>query len=96
MFVDPWAIVPATGEVTTAGAERLRPLSTSGIQRSDLRLASKQADFNVNPVTANAMLHWDATYAFLDIRETFTGFTSTAGNPFDAERGPHFSQDGIR
>ena len=89
VFVDPSAIVPATGEVTTVGSRVSPAFQHVWEQRSDLRLASRQLSFHVNPVTANPMLHWDATYTFLDIRETFNGFTSTAGNPFDVQQGPH-------
>ena len=88
VFVDPSAIVPSTGAIATVGSRVSPAFQHVWAERSDLTLASKQVSINLKPVTANPRLQWDATYTLLDARETFSGFTSTAGNPFDVGRGP--------
>jgi hypothetical protein len=88
VFVDPSAIVPTTGSVAIAGSRASSAYQHVWMEQSALKLDSKQLSINITPVTANAMLHWQATYTFLDARQTFNGFTSTAGNPFDVEWAP--------
>jgi hypothetical protein len=88
VFVDPAAIVPATGAVAIAASRVAPAFQQVWFTRSDLRLASKQLTVNVKPVTANPMLRWQATYTLLDTRQGFSGFTNTAGNPFDLQSGP--------
>ena len=87
IFVDPSAIVPATGAVAIAGSRVTPAYQHVWEARSGLKVPSKQFTINFKPVTANPRLKWEATYTLLDAHETFTGFTSTAGNPFDVESG---------
>jgi hypothetical protein len=82
VYADPGAIV-ATSGVIAAGAGRVAP----GFQRvwelrSDLGVHSRAATVNLKPVTANARLQWDLTYSWLGVREQYSGFSSTAGDPF--------------
>ncbi|HEY4215599.1 MAG TPA: carboxypeptidase-like regulatory domain-containing protein [Gemmatimonadaceae bacterium] len=88
VFVDPAAIVPATGAVAIAGSRVAPGFQQVWLTKSNLWLASKQLTVNVKPVTANPMLRWAATYTLLDARQSFTGFASTAGDPFDVQSGP--------
>ncbi len=87
VFVDPTAVVPSTGAVSMVGSRVSAAYQHVWEQRSDLDLRSNEVSINLKPVTANAMMHWEATYTLLDTREAYSGFTSTAGNPFDVERG---------
>ncbi|HEY5060725.1 MAG TPA: hypothetical protein VII52_04265, partial [Gemmatimonadaceae bacterium] len=89
VFVDPAAIVPATGAVSVVGSRRSQAFQHVWVERSGLTLQSQQATVDLTPVTANPMLRWTLTYTFLNTRETFSGFTSTAGNPFDVQSGVH-------
>jgi hypothetical protein len=88
VFVDPLSIVPSTGAISPVGSRVSPAFQHVWAERSNLTLASKQVSINVKPVTANPLMHWDATYTLLDTRETFSGFTSTARDPFAVERGP--------
>ncbi|HTE47765.1 MAG TPA: carboxypeptidase-like regulatory domain-containing protein [Gemmatimonadaceae bacterium] len=89
VFADPSAIVPGTGAIATAGSRVSPVFQHVWDQRSDLKVSSKQVSVNLKPVTANAMLKWDATYTLLNARESFYGFTSTVGDPFAISSGPH-------
>ncbi|MEP6496131.1 MAG: hypothetical protein ABJF01_25885, partial [bacterium] len=89
VYADPSAIVAGTGAIATADTRVSPAFQHVWSQRSDLRLDARQLVVNVKPVTASAFLKWDLTYSLLDARESFYGFTSTAGNPFDIDRGPH-------
>ncbi|HEY4133401.1 MAG TPA: carboxypeptidase-like regulatory domain-containing protein [Gemmatimonadaceae bacterium] len=87
IYVDPSAIVAMTGAVGISGSRVSNSFQHVWATRSGLEVPSKQFNINVKPITANPYLHWEATYNLLDAHETFTGFTSTAGNPFDVESG---------
>ena len=89
VFVDPSAVVPNTGAVSMVGSRVSPGFQHVWETRSDLELSSKQLTLNLKPVTANPMLRWDLSYTLLDTRETFSGFTSTAANPFDVRWGQH-------
>jgi hypothetical protein len=87
VYVAPSAIVATTGAVAIA-ASRVTPAFQHVWQaRSNLRLPSTQFTVNLKPITVNPYLHWEATYTLLDAHETYSGFASTAGNPFAIERG---------
>lgn len=87
VFVDPSAIVPSTGAVGISASRVSSRFQHVWSTRSGLRVPSRQLNVNLKPITANRFLHWEATYTLLDAHETFTGFTSTAGNPFRVESG---------
>lgn len=89
VFADPGAIVTSTGAIAPADTRMSPAFQHVWLQRSNLQLNARQVVVNVKPVTADARLRWDLTYAFLDAREEFYGFTSTVGNPLDTEWGPH-------
>ena len=54
-----------------------------GSRFTSRQLTSAQARYGESPIG------WDLTYTLLDARENTHGFTSTAGNPFDVQWGPH-------
>ena len=88
IFADSSAIVPATGSVATS-ASRLSPtFQRVSMEQSNLRVDSKLLTVDLKPVTANRYLNWDLTYAFLDARERYNGFTSTTGNPLETAWAP--------
>jgi hypothetical protein len=87
VFVDPSAIVPATGAVAITGSRVSTAYQHVWQTRSALEVPSKQYTINLKPISANPYAHWEATYTLLDARETFSGFTSTAGNPFEVASG---------
>ena len=92
VFASLGAIVPSTGAIATADTRVSKTYQAVHVERSDLRLESKQLSLNLKPVTANPRLKWELTYTFLDVREKFNGFTSTVGNPFGTEWGDLMQQ----
>jgi hypothetical protein len=82
VYVSPAAIVPASGAIAASADRVSNAFQDVMMERSDLRIRSRAFSVNVKPVTANAMLKWDLTYTFLDVREQYYGFSSTAGDPF--------------
>ena len=90
VFVDPAAIVPATGSIAIANSRRSPAFRNVTTNRSDLHSASTQLVVRLVPVTANTYLRWDLSYSLLDVRDQFYGFSgagNTAGNPFDRQWG---------
>jgi hypothetical protein len=83
VFVDPAAIVPATGSIAASASRRSTAFQRVTVERSDLRVSARQFSVNLKPVTADRRLKWDLTYVLLDAHELLEGFTSTAGNPFE-------------
>jgi hypothetical protein len=95
VFVDPSAIVPATGAIATASSRRSVAFRNVAEDRSDLHSASAQLVAKLVPVTTNKYLHWDVAYSLLNVRDQFYGFSgagSTADNPFDRQWGPHVAE----
>ena len=88
VFADPGAIVPGTGAIATNATRISSAFQRVTVQRSDLQVQSRQITVDFKPVTADARLKWDLTYAFLDTRQSYDGFTSTVGNPLDKYWGP--------
>jgi hypothetical protein len=95
VFVDPTAIVPATGSIAITGSRRSTAFRSVAVNKSDLHSQSAQFVVKVVPVTTNKYRRWDFTYALLNVRDQFYGFSgvgSTAGNPFDRQWGPHVAE----
>lgn len=91
IFADPSAIVPTTGAVSTVSSRVSAGFQHVWSERSNLRVDSRQLTANLKPVTTNARLKWDVTYTLLDVNEKVSGFSNTAGNPFDTYWGPHLA-----
>ena len=87
VFVDPGAIVGATGAIAAAAGKVSTDFQRVWALQSGLGIHSRAATVNVKPVTANAKLQWDLTYSLLDVREEYYGFSSTTGDPFAAQWG---------
>ena len=87
VFVPVDAIVPATGAVSIVGSRVTPAFNHVWTQQANRKLESKQITLDLKPVTANRRLRWNLQYSLLDMRETFSGFTSTAGNPFELHGG---------
>ena len=92
VFVDASTIVPTTGAMSIVSSRLSRNFQHVWEEQSGLRVSSRQVSVNLKPVTANPMLRWDATYTLLDAHESFNGFSSTAGNPFDVQSGRSLQQ----
>jgi hypothetical protein len=88
VFVDPSAIVPATGAVAALGSRRDAAFQHVSVSRSDLRVDARQLTVNLKPITANAYFKWDLTYTLLDRYEKVSGFTSTSGDPYSSYWSP--------
>lgn len=88
VFADADAIVPTTGSIAPGDGRLFQEYQRVMVERSGLRTNSRLLSVNVKPVTANRWLKWDLTYSHLGIDQTFYGFSSTVGNPFDIQAGP--------
>lgn len=89
VFATPAAIVPTTGSVATTTSRVSPGFQRVALEQSNLRVDTRQLSVNLKPVTANPYLKWDATYTLTDSYERLSGFTSTAGNPFDTFWSPN-------
>jgi Carboxypeptidase regulatory-like domain len=95
VFVDPTAIVPATGSIAIANSRLSPAFRNVAINKSDLHSASTQFVVRLVPVTANTYLRWDFSYSLLNVRDQFYGFSgagNTASNPFDRQWGAHIAE----
>jgi hypothetical protein len=97
VFVDPSAIVPATGSIAISSSRRSPAFRNVATNRSDLHSASTQFVLKLAPVTTNRYRRWDFSYSLLNVRDQFYGFSgpgggNTAGNPFDRQWGAHTAQ----
>ncbi len=95
VFVDPAAIVPATGTIGITDSRRVAAFQHVTSNRSDLHSASTQFVIKLAPVTVNKYLHWDLTYSLLNVRDQLYGFSgagTTAGNPFAREWSAHTAE----
>src|SRR5205085_11339126 len=54
----------------------------------ELRTDSRLLTVRLQPVLTSRYSKWSLSYALLDVDQTFYGFSSTAGNPFDVGHGP--------
>ena len=88
VFARESAIVSGTGTIAPADTRVSPAFQSVLVERSDLRLDSRQLSINLSPITANPRLRWDVTYTFVGAREKFYGFSSTVGDPFDTHWGP--------
>jgi hypothetical protein len=82
IFASASAIVPGSGSIAVGAGRVSSDFQRVMVQRSDLGVRSNQFSVNLKPVTASAKLKWDFTYTWLDVREQYFGFSSTAGDPF--------------
>ena len=84
VYVDPSAIVSGTGAIAAGAGKVSSEFQRVWAMQSELGIHSRAASVNLKPVTANARLQWDLTYSWLGVREQFSGFSSTSGDPFVA------------
>jgi hypothetical protein len=82
IFAEASAIVPATGSIAAGAGRVSSDFARVWMQRSDLAIHSRELRVDVKPISANLRLKWDLTYTWLDVREQYRGFSSTAGDPF--------------
>lgn len=91
VFAPAGAIVNATGSIASAATRIDTSFQRLSLQSSDLRSTSANFVFKLVPVTANKYFKWQFVYSLLDVRDQFNGFSSTTGNPFAKEWGPHLA-----
>ena len=89
VFAPASAIFPLTGSIASASTRKNTAFQRLTLQTSDLRSASTNVVFKLVPVTANKYLRWQFTYSLLNVRDQYNGFSSTVGDPFLKEWGPH-------
>ena len=95
VFVEPTSIVQETGAIASRDARVSQSFSRVSEYRSDLKSQSAQLQFRLSPIYRGVnKFYWSAAYTYQHVREQVSGFSSTAGNPFDVEwarsaQGPH-------
>ncbi len=87
VFVAATSIVPATGAIASHDGRISTAFNRVTELRSDLTSVSRQITLQVSPLSLNSQYTWGLAYTLGSVREEVSGFTSTAGNPFDAAAG---------
>ena len=83
VFVQPTSIVPATGAVAPLDSRVTGQFNRVTEQVSNLRSLSRQLQLTITPLSLNSTFTWSLAYTLNSVRDRVTGFSSTAGNPFD-------------
>ncbi len=87
VYVQPTSIVPTTGAIASGDARVSSLFSRVTEQRSDLKGYSRQISVRLSPATFSTGWTWGLSYVYSDVRDQVRGFSSTTGNPFDAQWG---------
>jgi hypothetical protein len=83
VFVQPTSIVPATGAVATLDSRVTTQFNRVTELVSNLRSVSRQLQLQIAPLSLNSKLTWGLAYTLNSVRDRASGFSSTAGSPFD-------------
>ena len=87
VFVEPTSIVTATGAIASRDG-RASPLFNRVTEmRSDLSSVSRQLAIQLASPSVSSQYTWGLSYVLNSVRDHVSGYTSTAGNPFDATGG---------
>ena len=95
VFVQPTSIVPTTGSIASADARVSQEFARVNEIRSDLHSNSSQLIVSLSPISRTpTRFGWGGSYTYSRIREQYSGFQNTAGNPLSVEwaqsgQGPH-------
>jgi len=95
VFVQPTSIVPTTGSIASADARVSQEFARVNEIRSDLRSNTSQLTLSLSPIARTpTRFGWGGSYTYSRIREQYSGFSNTAGNPLSVEwaqsgQGPH-------
>jgi hypothetical protein len=95
VYVQPTSIVPTTGRIASADARVSQEFARVTEIRSDMRSNTSQLSLSFSPIARTATrFGWSGSYTYSRIREQYSGFTNTAGNPLSVEwarsgQGPH-------
>ncbi|CAN5249122.1 TonB-dependent receptor [soil metagenome] len=95
VYVSPSSIVPTTGSIASRDARISQSFNRVNELRSDLEGRTAQLMVRLSPVSrVQNEFGWSLAYTYSDIREQYSGFTSTASNPLlvewaKAAQGPH-------
>jgi hypothetical protein len=83
VFVQDTSIVQATGAVATNDGRVSTLFNHVTANRSSFRSVSQQLQLQLSPLSINSQFTWSIAYTLNSVRDRVSGFTSTAGNPFD-------------
>jgi len=95
VYVQPTSIVPTTGSIASADARVSQDFARVTEIRSDLHSNTSQLSLSLAPISRTPMrFGWSGSYTYSRIREQYSGFSSTAGNPLSVDwarsgQGPH-------
>jgi hypothetical protein len=83
VFVEDTSIVPATGAIATHDGRVSTLFNHVTESRSSFRSVSRQLQLQLSPLSVNSQFTWSIAYTLNSVRDQASGFSSTAGNPFD-------------
>ena len=95
VYVSPTSIVPTTGSIASRDARISQSFNRVNELRSDLESKTAQLMVRLSPISrVQNEFGWSLAYTYSDIREQYSGFTSTASNPLlvqwaKSAQGPH-------
>ncbi|HTR79554.1 MAG TPA: hypothetical protein VMH39_15655, partial [Gemmatimonadaceae bacterium] len=95
VYVQTASIVAGTGAIASGDARVSQAFSHVSEVRSDLQSRTEQLSVSLRPIPrAPSAFTWTGTYTYSHIREEYSGFSSTAGDPTaiawgTASQGPH-------
>jgi hypothetical protein len=95
VYVQPTSIVPTTGSIASADARVSQEFARVTEVRSDLHSNTAQLSLSLSPIFRTpTRFGWSGSYTYSRIREQYSGFTNTAGDPLNVNwapsaQGPH-------
>ena len=95
VYVQPTSIVPTTGSIASADARVSQEFARVTEIRSDLQSNTAQLSLSLSPIFRTpTRFGWGGSYTYSRIREQYSGFSSTAGDPLSVNwatsaQGPH-------
>jgi hypothetical protein len=95
VYVQPTSIVSTTGSIASADARVTQDFARVTEIRSDLRSNTAQLSLSLSPIFRTpTRFGWSGSYTYMRIREQYSGFSSTSGNPLSVDwapsgQGPH-------
>jgi hypothetical protein len=87
VYVQPTSIVPTTGAIASRDGRLSPQFNRVTQQRSTFQSVSRQVALQLSPLSVNSQFTWGVSYTFNKITDQASGFSSTAGNPFDITEG---------
>src|SRR5262249_38308381 len=85
VYAQPTSIVGSTAFIASGEGRVTSAFNHVSDLRSDMKSEARQVTVSLQPTTFNSTLTWGLAYVYANTREMYRGFSSTAGNPTDAE-----------